>query len=577
MSERVCLKSRHPVVATAIDEPAPTRKLFLAHALTRPILAPRRTARVSAAATTPAESAHAHWTPSANPWAIAAAVMTATFMVVLDSSVANVALPHIAGSLSASTDESTWVLTSYLVSNAIMLPATSWIARRMGRKRLLMISILVFTGASMLCGAALTMPMLILARILQGLGGGGMQPLAQSILLESFPPADHGKAMAVYGMGIVVAPVIGPTLGGWITDSYSWRWIFYINLPVGILAFFLAGMFIEDPPYLKSTVLGAIDTLGFGCMAIWLGSLQLVLDKGQEADWFSTGWIRWTAALSVVAFACFIVRELRASEPIVQLHILLNRNFAVGTFITGIYGFVLYAATALLPLFLQTLLGYSALDSGLAVSPRGIGSMASMVVAGALASRIDGRWLLMFGFAVFGISTLMLAHLNFSIGMSSVIVPNVLNGFAGGFVFVPLTTMAMGRLARHEMGNAAGIYNLIRNIGGSIGIATATAVLVRRGQVHQNYLSGSLSPTDPTLNSAIAGLQAHLHIAGADPVTTHGMALGALYQSLQQQASLMSYVDAFNLLGYLSLACVPIVLLFQRVRREPGTRVSIED
>ena len=529
--------------------------------------------------TAPAASsaAHAHWTPSANPWAIAAAVMTSTFMVVLDSSVANVALPHIAGSLSASTDESTWVLTSYLVSNAIMLPATSWIARRIGRKRLLMLSILVFTGASMLCGAAFSMPVLILARILQGLGGGGMQPLAQSILLESFPPSQHGRAMAVYGMGIVVAPVIGPTLGGWITDSFSWRWIFYINLPVGFLAFFLAGLFIEDPPYLRTKFTGAIDSLGFGFMALWLGALQLVLDKGQEADWFSTSWIRWTAGVSVVAFACFILRELHTAEPIVQLHILLNRNFSVGTFVTGIYGFVLYAATALLPLFLQTLLGYSALDSGLAVSPRGLGSMASMVVAGALADRVDGRWLLMFGFAIFGASTLMLARLNFTIGMGNIVLPNILNGFAGGFVFVPLTTMAMGRLARHEMGNAAGIYNLVRNIGGSVGIATATALLVRRSQIHQSYLGSSLSPADPVLNGAVAGLQSHLQTAGADPANAHIMALGAIYRSLLQQASLMAYVDAFKLLAGLSLICVPIVLLFQRVNRERGARVTIEE
>src|SRR5215469_12927162 len=276
---------------------------------------------------------HALWRPSANPWLVAMSVMTATFMVVLDSSVANVALPHIAGNLSASTDEATWVLTSYLVSNAIMLPATGWITRRFGRKRLLMISILLFTAASMLCGIALNMPMLIVARVLQGVGGGGMQPLAQSILLESFPARDHGKAMAVYGTGIVVAPVIGPTLGGWITDSYSWRWIFYINLPVGVLAFFLASIFIEDPPYLRSKFRGKIDALGFGFMALWLGTLQLVLDKGQEADW-----IRWTAALSVAAFLAFVARELTHKEPIVQLHVLLNRNFAVGTLITGIYG-----------------------------------------------------------------------------------------------------------------------------------------------------------------------------------------------------------------------------------------------
>ncbi|UWZ84509.1 DHA2 family efflux MFS transporter permease subunit [Occallatibacter riparius] len=519
----------------------------------------------------------AQWTPSANPWAIAAAVMTATFMVVLDSSVANVALPHIAGNLSASNDEATWVLTSYLVSNAIMLPATGWISRRIGRKRLLMLSILIFTGASMLCGAAITMPMLIVARILQGIGGGGMQPLAQAILLESFPPTQHGKAMAVYGTGIVVAPVIGPTLGGWITDSYSWRWIFYINLPVGVLAFFLAGMFVEDPPYLKAAFRGAIDALGFGLMALWLGTLQLVLDKGQEADWFEADWIRWTLAVSVIAFVGFIVRELKVREPIVQLHVLLNRNFTVGTIVTGIYGFVLYASTALLPLFLQTLLGYSAFDSGLAVSPRGFGSIASMIVAGMIASRIDGRWMLMFGFFVFGVSTLMLSRLNLGIGMASVIVPNILNGFAGGFVFVPLTTMAMGRLQRQEIGNAAGIYNLVRNIGGSVGIATATALLVRRSQIHQNYLAGSISATDPVANGAAAGFASAMHSAGADAVTAHQMALGALYRSLQQQALLMSYVDAFRLLGYLALLCIPFILLFQAVRKPTGRSISIEE
>src|ERR1039457_1000843 len=251
----------------------------------------------------------AEWKPAANPWTIAGSVMLATFMVVLDSSVANVALPHIAGNLSASTNESTWVLTSYLVSNAVMLPTAGWISRRIGRKRLLILSILLFTAASLLCGMALNMPMLIVARILQGLGGGGMQPLAQSILLESFPPRQHGTAMAVFGVGVVVAPVIGPTLGGWITDSYSWRWIFYINLPIGLLALFMVNLFVEDPPYLRNAFKGAIDYLGFGLLAIWLGALQLLLDKGQEADWFASGWIRWIAAASAIALIGFILRE----------------------------------------------------------------------------------------------------------------------------------------------------------------------------------------------------------------------------------------------------------------------------
>lgn len=510
------------------------------------------------------------WKPSANPWAIASAVMTATFMVVLDSSVANVALPHIAGNLSVSNDEATWVLTSYLVSNAIMLPATGWITRRFGRKRLLMASVLLFTAASVLCGMAFSMPMLIVARILQGVGGGGMQPLAQSILLESFPPEQHGRAMAVYGTGIVVAPVIGPTLGGWITDSYSWRWIFYINVPVGVLAFFLASIFIEDPPYLRAKAINRVDGLGFGLMALWLGALQLFLDKGQDADWFSAIWIRWTFAISIVALVGFVARELITEEPIVQLHVLLNRNFAVGTLITGLYGVVLYSATALLPLFLQTLLGYPALDSGLAVSPRGIGSLLSMLVAGVLADKIEGRLLLTFGFLVLGVSVLMLAQVNLGIAMTTVVVPNVLNGFASGFIFVPLTTMAMGRLRKEEIGNAAGIYNLVRNIGGSVGIASATALLVRKSQAHQNYLAANLTASDPLVQSMLRGLQGKLMLAGSDPVTAQHMALGAMYQNLMQQASLLAYVDNFRLLGVLSLLCIPIALLFQRVEKQAG-------
>lgn len=526
---------------------------------------------------TTATADHALWKPAANPWAIAISVMTATFMVVLDSSVANVALPHIAGNLSASTDEATWVLTSYLVSNAIMLPATSWIARRMGRKRLLMLSILIFTGASMLCGAAINMPMLIVARIFQGIGGGGMQPLSQAILLESFPPTEHGKAMAVYGTGIVVAPVIGPTLGGWITDSYSWRWIFYINLPVGMLALFLASLYIEDPPYIKLDIAGKIDLLGFSFMALWLGSLQLTLDKGQEADWFGAVWIRWTVAISCIAFLIFVWRELATRQPIVELRVLLNRNFAVGTLITGLYGVVLYSATALLPLFLQTLLSYPALQSGLAVSPRGFGSMASMLVAGALANRIDNRLLLIFGFVVLGSSLFMLGRIDLSIGMASVVWPNILNGFASGFIFVPLTTMAMGRLQKQEIGNAAGIYNLVRNLGGSIGIAVTTALLQRRSQIHQSYMAAHLTPDSPIMGQTASGIAAHLAQSGANPANAHHAALGAIYQLLQQQGSLLAYVDNFRLLGYLSLFCIPVVLFFQGVKRKTGRTIHIEE
>ena len=486
--------------------------------------------------------------------------------MVLDSSVANVALPHMAGSLSASTDESTWVLTSYLVSNAIMLPAAGWISRRIGRKRLLILSILLFTAASLLCGVAINMPMLILARVLQGIGGGGMQPLAQSILLESFPPRQHGTAMAVYGIGVVVAPIIGPTLGGWITDSYSWRWIFYINLPIGILALFMVNLYVEDPPYLRHKFKGAIDYLGFGLMALWLGTLQLVLDKGQEADWFAASWVRWTAAVSTLALIGFIVRELTDHEPIVQLRVLHDRNFSVGILITVVYGFVLYGITAMLPLFLQTVMGYSALQSGLTVSPRGIGAMASMMAVGILVRYVDGRLLMAFGFALLGYSTWMLSHISLQIGMASVIWPNIINGSAMGFIFIPLTTMTLSRLRRQEIGNATGIFNLMRNVGGSIGISTIITMLVRGAQEHQNFLAAGAAQS-PLAGSLVRGLQARLFAQGADQVTARLKALGAIYRSTQQQAVLLAYADNFRLLAFLCFLCIPLVLLFERVKK----------
>src|SRR5581483_4110277 len=352
----------------------------------------------------PAQGANQEWVPSFHPWLIAASVMLATFMEVLDTSVANVSLPHIAGNLSATTDEATWVLTSYLVSNAIVLPITGFLGSYFGRKRLLITCIIIFTASSALCGAATSLPMLILARVIQGAGGGALQPIAQAVLLESFPPEKRGQAMAIYGMGIIVAPIIGPTLGGWITDNYSWRWIFYINVPVGALAVFMSQTFIEDPPYIKRAVEATIDYIGFGLMAIWLASFQIILDKGQEEDWFAARWIVWTAVVSLGCMVAFIIRELKTRHPIVDLRVLTNRNFGIGVFLIMIVGAVLYGTTAMLPIFLQTLLGYPALQSGLAVSPRGFGSMASMIIVGRLVGILDNRYLMAAGFAILALS-----------------------------------------------------------------------------------------------------------------------------------------------------------------------------
>jgi MFS transporter, DHA2 family, multidrug resistance protein len=520
----------------------------------------------------------AAWTPSVNPWIIAASVMLATFMEVLDTSVANVALPHIAGNLSATTDESTWVLTSYLVSNAIILPATNWIARYFGRKRFLITCICIFTFASALCGAATSLPMLIFARILQGAGGGALQPIAQSVLLESFPPEKRGQAMAVFGLGIVVAPIIGPTLGGWITDNYSWRWIFYINVPVGALAVFMTKSFVEDPPYIRAQRPGRIDYVGFGLMAVGLASLQLILDKGQEEDWFSSPFITWATVFAVAALAAFVIWELRSDEPIVNLRILKNRNFAVGTMLIALMGVVLYGSIALLPLFLQTLLGYPATASGMAVSPRGFGSILSMLVVGRLVGRIDGRYLIMFGFSVLAFSTYMLAGLNLDIAMSNVVWPNIISGCAMGFIFVPLTTMAMGTLPNEQMGNASGVYNLMRNTGGSIGIAAVTTMLSRGAQAHQAAMSAHLTPYDPAFQQWLRQFGVAVGAVGGAGGFIGGMpsqrALASAYGIVLRQSMLMSFVDNFRLLAFLCVLCIPAALLFKRVRARGGPSVG---
>ncbi len=509
------------------------------------------------------------WQSSVNPWIIAAAVMLATFLEVLDTSVANVALPHIAGDLSAGTDESTWVLTSYLVSNAIVLPMTGWLSVMFGRKRLLITCIFLFTLASAGCGMATSLSWLILARVIQGAAGGALQPLSQAILLENFPPAKRGIAMAVFGMGVVVAPIVGPTLGGWLTDNYSWRWAFYINLPLGVLAIMLCQAFLEDPPYVRAghrQRARSIDYIGFGTMAIWLATLQIILDRGQQDDWFNATWICWASAISLVAMCFFIYWEFRVAHPLVNLRVLGNRNFAVGTMLIGIVGIVLYSTIALLPLFLQNLMGYPALNSGLALSPRGFGSIVAMLIVGRLVGKIDTRLLIALGFGLLTYSCWLLGNINLQIASMNVTWPNILSGAALGFVFVPLTTVTMGDLPNEQMGNATGIFNLMRNLGGSFGISMATTLLARSSQVHQTMMSSHLTPYDPQV-------QQHLQSAistfsqGGDPVAAHSQALGMLYGTLVRQAALWSYVDAFRFLAFLCLACIPLVLLLKNVRR----------
>jgi DHA2 family multidrug resistance protein len=505
------------------------------------------------------------WRPKHSPWLIAVGVMLATFMEVLDTSIANIALPHIGGSLSATPEEATWVLTSYLVSNAIVLPTTGWLANHFGRKRVFITCITLFTIASALCGLAWSLPTLVLARILQGLGGGAMVPIAQSIMLESFPIQKRGAAMAIFAQGVVVAPILGPTIGGWITDNYSWRWIFYINLPVGILAVVMAKWLVEDPPYIKRNAAATIDFVGFGLLAVWLATLQIVLDKGQEADWFGAEWVRVSTAVSIIAFVGFIWWEFTTDHPLVDLRVFKNRNFTIGLILMTSLAAILYGTTAQLPLFLQTLMGYPALQSGYALSPRGIAAFVTTWFVGRIVGKVRARWMLCFGFVTLAISSFMLANINLEISQMDVIWPSIINGIAISFIFVPLTTTTMSQLGQAQLGNASGLYNLMRNLGGSIGIAFVTTMLARGAQTHQALMVGHLTPTDPAFVQRfnVAKKMLSLH---TDPVNATRQAYDAVYSLLDQQAHLWAFVDNFFLFGMLALAGMPLVFLFKRVQ-----------
>jgi DHA2 family multidrug resistance protein len=505
------------------------------------------------------------WRPKHNPWLIALGVMLATFMEVLDTSIANIALPHIAGSLSATTDEATWVLTSYLVSNAIILPMTGWLGNYFGRKRLLVMCIGFFTVSSALCGAAPNLPLLVIARILQGVGGGAMVPIAQAVLLESFPPHKRGVAMAAFAQGVVVAPVLGPTLGGWITDNYSWRWIFYVNLPFGILAMFMAQWLVEDPPYIKRNKNARIDIIGFGVLCIWLAALQITLDKGQEADWLGSVWIRWTMVISFVAMFAFITREFMTAHPLVDLRVFKNRNFAVGVFLMMILAAILYGTTAELPLFMQTLMGYPALQSGLTQSPRGIAAFLATFMVGRIVGKIRNRYLLCFGFSLLAYSSWKLSSINLQVSAASVILPSVLNGIAISFIFVPLTTATMSQLAQNQLGNASGLYNLMRNLGGSMGIAFVTTMLARDAQKHQALMVEHMTSTNPGFVQQLAGAQ-HAMARQVDPVTATSRAYDILYQTLDSQAHLWAFVDNFRLFCLMALCCIPLAFLFKKAQ-----------
>jgi DHA2 family multidrug resistance protein len=501
-----------------------------------------------------------------NPWIIAVSVMFATFMEVLDTTVVNVSLPHIAGSLSATIDEATWALTSYLVANAIILPMTGWLASMFGRKRLLMLSVVGFTVSSFLCGLAPTLALLIVCRVLQGATGGALQPLSQAVLLEAFPPHDRGKAMGFWGLGIVVAPILGPVLGGWLTDSYSWRWVFYINIPVGITSIVMTKLFIFDPPYLRAES-RKIDYWGIGMLAVGIGALQIVLDKGQEEDWFGSSMITGLSILAAVALGALIVHELTTENPVVDLRVFKARSYAVGVFLMTVVGFVLYGSLVLLPIMLQTLLGYPSLQAGIAMSPRGVGSFFMMPVTGLMTGRFDPRKLLATGLIIGGVTLLWLSDLNLQAGYWDIFWPQLVQGMGMSLLFVPLTTVSMAPIPRERIGNATSLFNLMRNIGGSIGIAVTGTMLARHQQTATALIGSHVTAYDAASQSMLAGMQAAMMAAGADAVTAMNRAHAAVYGLVLKQAAMVAFVGIFQLMGIIFIALLPLLLIMQRPPR----------
>ncbi|HUH85190.1 MAG TPA: DHA2 family efflux MFS transporter permease subunit [Stellaceae bacterium] len=509
-----------------------------------------------------------------SPWMVAPTVGLAAFMEVLDISIANVALQHIAGSLAASQDESTWVLTSYLVTNAIVLPLSGWLASTIGRKRYFVGCILGFSATSLLCGLAPSLAFLVIARGLQGITGGGLQPGAQAILADSFPPEKRGLAFAAYGMAVVFAPAIGPTLGGWLTDNFSWHWVFLINVPVGMVLTLLCSRVLVDPPQqvaerkarLKRGI--TVDYLGFSLLVLGMCALQVVLDKGQEDDWFASQFITSLAIVATVALTAFVVWELTRVDPIVDLRLLKTRNFAVGNLLMFMLGFILLGSTVLLPLFVQSLLGYTATDAGLVISPGGFGIMLLMPMVGALVSRVDPRWLIAIGLLITAAALYRMTAFDLDIDYGTIAWARVYQSAGLAFLFIPINTVAYLGLAPAQSNSASAIINMMRNIGGSFGIALVTTLLQRRQQYHQSVLIEHVTPWSSNYDVTIQTLQQAYSGANASAADALQQAQGMLYATVQKQAMLLSFIDCFWVLALLFAALIPLVFLMRRPR--PG-------
>ena len=511
------------------------------------------------------------WTPRFNPWLIAVVVAMAAFMEVLDTSIANVALPHMAGNLGASNDESTWVLTSYLVSNAIVLPISGWLAGLVGRKRFFMLCIILFTVSSLLCGAAPSLSVLILFRVMQGAGGGGLQPMAQAILADTFPPQKRGMAFALYGITAVMAPTIGPTLGGWITDNYSWRWIFYINLPVGILALFLVLRLVEDPPYLRRSRSAGVrlDYIGIALLTLGIAALQVMLDRGQQDDWFGSRSIVAMAVVAAVCLVALVVWEWFQKAPIINVRLFKSFNFAVANVMMFVLGVLLFSSLVMMPLFLQTLMGYTAETAGMVLSASGVVLLVEMPVVGQLTTRVPAKYIIGFGWLALACGMYYSTRrLDLLISFRAAASLRVTQAAGLGFLFVPITLAGYIGIPPEKSNSVAGMINFMRNIGSSVGTSMVTTLLARRTQFHQSVLSYHTTGFDPAFRDQVAGLAQQLTHSGATPPDARAAAVGRLYQSIQIQAQTLAYLDTFMVLAV--GAAIMFLLAFIVRRNDPA-------
>ncbi|MEO6964686.1 MAG: DHA2 family efflux MFS transporter permease subunit [Acidobacteriaceae bacterium] len=512
-----------------------------------------------------------HWTPRFNPWVITFTVTLATFMESLDSSIANVALPHIAGTLGADYDQATWILTSYLVSNAIVLPISGWISNRIGRKRFYMTCVALFTVFSFLCGLATTLPMLIVFRIFQGAAGGGLQPSERAILADTFAPERRSMAFALYGMAVVVAPAIGPTIGGWITDNYAWRWIFFLNIPVGIISLLLTSRIVEDPPYLKKVrkAVGSIDGIGLGLLALTIGALQIMLDKGQEDDWFGSRIIIACALVAGCGLVAFLYREWTAKHPIIDLSLYGRRNFAMSQLIMLTIGAALYSTTVMIPQFLQEVLGYTATQAGMALSVGALVLIVLLPFVGYIGQKVDPRLMITFGFCLLTFGIWRIGDLNLGISFGDAVSWRVIMVLGMPFLFVPISVVSYVGIPQDKNNEVSGLTAFARNIGGSLGVSFISTMLLRRAQIHQQFLSAHVTSSSPKYRTLQQGLAGALQTRGYSAADAAGHAATRIYHMMLQQATVLAYVDTVHVLVVMTACLIPIGYLMKKPRFRP--------